>query len=271
MTPDLVLYGFPGSLCSQKVRLALAEKSLAYDNRFIDIELKLTNFEPWYLKLNPKGVVPTLVHDDQVVTNSVRILEYIDEAFQGPKLTPEDPDERKRMVFWVGEQDRVRMRELSYANFQGALGLILRRISMPLRVRKLHRLRNENQSLAAIYDAKIEDVRQWRAEIRDNTEIEKFRLELEDILRQIEEQLGKTSYLAADTYSLADVTWTCVLARLKMLGLASTLWGDGRLPRVEAYYDEQRVRPSFTGARIWEAPPNLKTGSDLLRSAFSRA
>jgi glutathione S-transferase len=271
MKPDVVLYGFPGSLCSQKVRLALAEKCVVYDDRFVDIELRLTNYEPWYLRLNPKGVVPTLVHGERVVTDSARILKYIDEAFQGPKLTPEDPGECERMAYWIAEQDRVRMRELSYANFKGTLGLILRRISMPLRVRKLHRLRDANQSLTEIYDAKIEDVRRWRAEIRDETAIAKFRRELDGVLRQLEEQLGKTRYVAADAYSLADVTWTCVLARLKMLGLAPTLWGDGRLPRVEAYYDEQRVRPSFAAARIWEAPPNLKSGLDLLRSALSRA
>jgi len=267
MKPDVALYGFPGSLCSQKVRLALAEKCVVYDDRFVDIELRLTNYEPWYLRLNPKGVVPTLLHREQVVIDSVLILKYIDEAFQGPMLTPEDPGERERMDYWITEQDRMRMRELSYASFKGTLGLILRRVSMPLRVRKLHRLRDANPSLAEIYDAKIEDVQGWRAEIRDETEIAKIRRELDGVLRQLEEQLGKTHYVAADAYSLADVTWTCVLARLKMLGLASALWGDERLPRVKAYYDEQSVRPSFAAARIWEAPPNLKSGIDLLRSA----
>ena len=271
MKPDVMLYEFPGSLCSQKVRLALAEKCVVYDNRFVDIELRLTNYEPWYLRLNPNGVVPTLVHGERVVTDSVRILKYIDEAFPGPKLASEDAGERERMDYWIAEQDLLRMRELSYASFKGTLGLILRRVSMPLRVRKLRKLRDANPSLAEIYGAKIGDVQEWRAQIRDETEIAKIRRELDGVLRQLEEQLGKTRYVAADAYSLADVTWTCVLARLKMLGLASALWGDERLPRVEAYYDEQRARPSFAAARIWEAPPNLKSGLELLRSALSRA
>jgi glutathione S-transferase len=269
MEPDVILYGFPGSLCSQKVRLALTEKGVAYEDRFVDIELRLTNYEPWYLRLNPKGVVPTLVHGERVVTDSARILEYVDEAFEGPKLTPEDPGERECMAYWIGEQDRVRMRELSYASFKGMLGLVLRRVSMPLRVRKLRRLRDANQSLAELYDAKIEDVRGWRAQIRDEAEIAQIRRELEGVLRQVEEQLGKTRHLAADAYSLADVAWTCVLARLKMLGLAPSLWGDGRLPRVEAYYGELRRRPSFAAARLWEAPPDLKARRDLLRSALA--
>jgi len=271
MEPDVVLYGFPGSLCSQKVRLALAEKGVAYEDRFVDIELRLANYEPWYLRLNPKGVVPTLLHGERVVTDSARILEYVDATFEGPELTPEDPAERERMIYWLGEQDRVRMRELSYASFKGMLGLVLRRISMPLRLRKLRRLRAANPSLAELYDAKIEDVRGWRAQVRDEAEIAQIRRELEDVLRRVEEQLGKTRHLAADSYSLADVAWTCVLARLTMLGLARTLWGDGRLPRVEAYYGELRSRPSFAAARLWEAPPDLKARRAVLRSLLGRA
>lgn len=270
MEPDVILYGFPGSLCSQKVRLALAEKGVPYEDRFVDIELRLTNYEPWYLRLNPKGVVPTLVHGERVVTDSARILEYVDQAFEGPELTPEDPSERERMAYWIGEQDRARMRELSYASFKGMLGLVLRRVSMPLRVRKLRRLRATNPSLAELYDAKLEDVWGWRDQIRDEAEIAQARRELEGALRQVEEQLGKTRHLAADAYSLADVAWTCVLARLVMLGLAPSLWGDGRLPRVQAYYAELRSRPSFAAARVWEASPDGKARRKLLRSVLSR-
>jgi glutathione S-transferase len=268
--PDVVLYGFPGSLCSQKVRLALAEKGVLYEDRFVDIELRLTNYEPWYLRLNPKGVVPTLVHGERVVTDSARILAYVDEAFEGPGLTPEDPGERERMAHWIGAQDRVGMRELSYASFKGMLGLVLRRVSMPLRVRKLRQLRGANPELADLYDSKLEDIRAWRAQIRDAKEIAQIRRELEGVLGQVEEQLGKTRHLASDAYSLADVAWTCVLARLTMLGLAPSLWGEGRLPRVEDYYGALRSRPSFTGARLWERPPDARARRELLRSAVAR-
>jgi glutathione S-transferase len=271
MKADLVLYGFPGSLCSQKVRLALAEKEVAYEGRFVDIELRLSNFEPWYLRLNPRGVVPTLVHADRVVTDSARIVHYVDEAFDGPALVPERADARSLMEHWIGEQDCLHMRELSYASFKGLLGFGLRKVSMPLRMRKLRRLRGEHPELAEVYDAKIEDLNGWRASIASRPQLSEVRRSLEEVLGRVEDQLGQTHYLAGDAYSLADVVWTCVLARLKMVGLAHELCGPERLPRVADYYERLRSRPSFGEADIWEAMPPMRARRALLRSVVADA
>ena len=62
----LILYHFPASLCSQKVRLALAEKGVRYATRVVNIGPAHENYEPWYMRLNPRGVVPTLVHDGEL-------------------------------------------------------------------------------------------------------------------------------------------------------------------------------------------------------------
>lgn len=269
MEPDLTLYGFPGSLCSQKVRLALAEKQLAYESRTLDIELRMQNYEPWYLRLNPQGVVPTLVHGDRVVTDSAQILRYIDDTFAGPSLTPQSQRERASMEDWIGEQDAVKMRELSYASFKGMLGIVLRNVSMPLRLARLRRLREQEPALAGTYAAKIDDVAQWRADIASREEVDAVREALETVLRRVDETLGRTRHLAADTYSLADVAWTCVLARLRMLGLAEALWGEDRLPQLAAYYEAMRRRPSFVEADIWEAPPSLRVRRALLKEAIS--
>lgn len=56
------LYFHPLSPASQKVRLTLAEKSLDWELKSVDLANK-ENLEPWYLALNPLGVLPTLVDD----------------------------------------------------------------------------------------------------------------------------------------------------------------------------------------------------------------
>ena len=85
----LELYHYDRSTAAQKIRIALAEKGLAWESRIVNTKVGTReHLQPEYLKLNPRGLVPTLVHGERVVTNSVRILEYVDSAFEGPPLTP---------------------------------------------------------------------------------------------------------------------------------------------------------------------------------------
>ena len=95
----LILYDFGNSVCCQKVRITLVEKGLTWEARQVDL-FKTEQYDPEYLKLNPKGVVPTLVHDGTPVIESTLICEYIDETFPDPPLMPKDPAERARMRLW---------------------------------------------------------------------------------------------------------------------------------------------------------------------------
>jgi glutathione S-transferase len=92
----LTLYHNDMSVCAQKVRLCLAEKQLAYEDRHLNLRAG-DQKRPEYLALNPNGYVPTLVHDDFVLGESMVICEYIDDAFTARPLKPADPKERARM------------------------------------------------------------------------------------------------------------------------------------------------------------------------------
>ena len=94
---NVVLYDYPTSICSQMARLALLEKSVPLERRNIDIMKKAEQFEPWYTALNPKAVVPTLAIDDEIVTDTVRIVYRIDGDFDGPRLTPVEPESAEAM------------------------------------------------------------------------------------------------------------------------------------------------------------------------------
>ena len=92
----LTLYHNDMSVCAQKVRLCLAEKQLAYEDKHLNLRAG-DQKRPEYLALNPNGYVPTLVHDDFVVVESTVICEYIDDAFPAPPLKPADAKPRARM------------------------------------------------------------------------------------------------------------------------------------------------------------------------------
>ena len=96
----LELYQFPESTCSQKVRICLGEKGLEWVERRLDWR-KRKHLTPEYLALNPNWVVPTLVHDGRSVIDSNVIMQYLDEVFPEPPLSPADPLARARMRAWL--------------------------------------------------------------------------------------------------------------------------------------------------------------------------
>ena len=100
----LDLYHHGSSVCAAKVRFALGEKGIAWQGHYLDI-LKGDQFAPEYQKLNPKAVVPTLVHDGNVIVESTVINEYLDEAFPKVPLKPQSPVERAEMRVWTKAVD----------------------------------------------------------------------------------------------------------------------------------------------------------------------
>ena len=81
----ITLYHHGSSVCAAKVRLVLAEKGLAWDGVYVDI-LRGDQFDPAYMKLNPKAVVPTLVHDDKVILENDRLTDELQDLSIQPHL-----------------------------------------------------------------------------------------------------------------------------------------------------------------------------------------
>jgi glutathione S-transferase len=90
------LYNAPQSTCSQRVRFVFNAKNIAFDEVKLNL-LAGDQLKPDYLKLNPNGVVPTLDHDGDIVTDSTVITEYLDEISPAGSFTPQSPVLRARM------------------------------------------------------------------------------------------------------------------------------------------------------------------------------
>src|SRR5688572_32224294 len=100
------LYHHGSSVCAAKVRLVLAEKAIEWKGRYMDI-LKGDQFDPAYMRLNPKAVVPTLIHDGHVIVESTVICEYVDEVFPAPARKPDNARGRAEMRLWTKAVDEI--------------------------------------------------------------------------------------------------------------------------------------------------------------------
>lgn len=76
--PEFTLYNAPQSTCSQRVRFVLNAKGIAFAEHRLDL-FSGDQLKPEYLKINPNGVVPALIHNGQAVLDSAVIIEYLDE------------------------------------------------------------------------------------------------------------------------------------------------------------------------------------------------
>ena len=91
------LYDYFRSSAAYRVRIALNLKGVAPERAFVHLRRNAQRSED-YLALNPQGLVPMLVADDSaVLTQSLAIVEYLDEAYPAPPLLPAAPTERARV------------------------------------------------------------------------------------------------------------------------------------------------------------------------------
>ncbi len=91
------LYTYFRSSAAYRVRIALNLKGLAAEQIYLHLR-KREHLEADYLKLNPQGLLPTLIDDDGVtLSQSLAILEYLDETRPQPPILPDEAASRARV------------------------------------------------------------------------------------------------------------------------------------------------------------------------------
>lgn len=228
----LELYHFPAAICAQKVRIVLAEKNIPWESRMTLEELR----SPAYLKLNPNGYVPTLVHDGNVVTESRIINEYIDAAFPSPSLLPQSPIDRARIGLWTKQID-------------DSLHLNVYVLTFTAGLRERYRIMSPQQLDSALPLTNPIKRRYTLELLEHGFESPLFALAVArfcQLLTDMEEALSHSVWLVEGSYSLADVDFTPYLRRLDDLGLWQLL-RDAH-PNVARWIAAVEARPSYKTA-----------------------
>jgi len=119
----LHLYHAHISNCSARVRLLLEEKSLSWESHHVYLA-KRENVSEEYFGINPKGVVPTLVHDGIVITESNDILAYLDESFPDTSFRQVTDEKQSEIDNWLkisGEAHMPGIKTIQYYKRNAAM------------------------------------------------------------------------------------------------------------------------------------------------------
>jgi glutathione S-transferase len=244
----LELYHHGSSACAAKVRLALGEKQLSWTSRYVDI-LDGDQFKPEFLALNPKAVVPVLVHQEAVIRESTVICEYVEEAFPENPIYPRAPRHRAEVRIWTKAVDE---------ELHPACSAITYTVS--------HRhtiLRNGSGSFEQFVRQGAADGAAARAlkwawieqGLSAPGATDKIRL-YDHYLERMEEALKGSDWLVGGSFSMADIAIAPYVNRLDALAM-NRLWRDGRRPRVERWFDRIRARATFKPALLDWMPSGL--------------
>ncbi|MGR8949436.1 MAG: glutathione S-transferase family protein [Gammaproteobacteria bacterium] len=229
---SITLFTHPMSPCAQKVRIILAEKSLDWSKVDIDLPGK-ENLTPEYLKLNPLGVVPTLVHRDKPVIESSIISEYLEDAFPTPRLRPQDPHQIAAMRFWMKHID---------IKLHPSCGALQWPLVMADKLRAMSEAEQD-----AIIDKVVEKPRRERQRRLlkmgyDAPDIVDAIGVYEKTIADMQKTLSRQAWLAGDEFSLADAGMAPYFQTLQQFGWRA--WFHNR-SAVTDWYDRCVARPSY--------------------------
>jgi len=179
---------------SGKPLLFLMEKGADFEFHYVDV-LQFEQHRPEYLRINPDGTVPTVIHDGKTMTESTQALEYLDSVLPGPTFTPEDPAERYRMRWWA-KHGTSWAASLSVLGWHAFMGPMVRRMGDEKLEQLLARIPNKQRRIA------------WATAARSTFSEEQLDNARDGVRRGVQmmdARLRESSYFAGDSYTIADI------------------------------------------------------------------
>jgi glutathione S-transferase len=229
----LHLYHASISNCSQKVRLCLDEKGLVWEGHEVNLRAS-EHLTPEFLSINPRGVVPVLVDDGVVVNESNDIIQYLEDKFPEPRLSPASAVDELAMQTWLALWDETQpsIKTLTHAGKIGEMRRAAGRLSLEVKMAEENGLDNahlyeflkELSSAEGLSAAHKDKALAWAAHV----------------LARLEDHLAGHAWLAGPDLTLADLAWSIDVHRFLFLKMDLSAH-----PSIISWYSNISGRPSF--------------------------
>jgi glutathione S-transferase len=235
--PVLKLLTAHNSICTQKVYLTLIEKELPWTSQYIDL-FKNEQYRPEYLKLNPKGVVPTLIHEGRTIVESTLICEYLDQTFPVPSLVPTSAYDQAQMRRWSKHIDEGIFEATREISFSAMFRDKMKGMTQEQREGRFRNIGDPARRARMI--STYEDG-------CDSPYVEHGIFAFEKLFQEMDDALTPgQDWLVGKNFTLGDINIIPFAARLHYLDLLD-VWIAAR-PRVRVWWERAQSRPSFSGA-----------------------
>ena len=229
---------FAGSSCSQKLRIFLNLKGIAWESHLVDLPAN-ENFRPWFLGINPRGLVPVLVHDGAVHIESNDIIQYLEKNFPTPRLIPAGHENEVAALLTHEDDLHLDLRTLSFRFVFAPPGP-----PKPAEALKSYAANGSGTVQGAHDRDKDIQIAFWEraakegfTDERARASAQKFRAEFD----ALDKRLAQTPYLMGDELTVLDIAWFIYAYRLSLAG-----YPFARLhPRVSTWKEKLEARPEF--------------------------
>jgi glutathione S-transferase len=229
---------FMGSSCSQKLRIFLNLKKIPWVSHPIDLPGH-ENMQPWFLGINPRGLVPVLVDDGAVHIESNDIIQYLEKKFPAPKLIPAGHDNEVAALLKHEDDLHLDLRTLSFRFVFAPPG-------PPKPAAALESYINNGAGTVQGLKDHEKDVQIafWQRASKEGFTDERARasaLRFRTEFDALDKALARQPYLMGDDVSVLDIAWFIYEHRLSLAG-----YPFARLhPHVHAWAEKLRARPEF--------------------------
>ena len=230
----LHLLHFQSSTCSQKVRILLREKGLDWTSHPIDLP-RNEHVSEWFLGINPRGVVPVLVHDGAVHVESNDLLAYLDALpSAAPPFFPKDPAALADVNAELAREDAMHMdlRNLT-------MGFLMPHALAKKPQKTLERWEREGRR-----DPKrAKEVEWWRDYARRGIPDDVAQASVDrhrEVFEDLDARLATAPFLGGNALSILDLSWFITALRLSKSG-----YPLARHPRLAEWFARVSSRPAF--------------------------
>ena len=218
------LLNYQFSACSMKTRIYLNLKKIPFTSHQINLSAG-ENFSEWFQGINPRSLVPVLIHDGEVHIESNDILEYLEGCFKESPLIPENMEEKVKELLKFEDNLHVDIRNIT---FKFLVPRFLNKgKSVQPKAKNKATLNGELDSMDEVNRNFWEHYEKYGITDEDaSRSLIRFRTALEDLNDQLED----SPYILGAELSLVDIAWFIYATRIQ-----------------HANYPLQRLHPNVSG------------------------